>query len=125
VSHRIRRSRQDRFVRVVVYAIVTLIVVGMIIAMVGSALAAPVASVSIGRASDEIYIGDWDGDGKDTVAPGLPRQAVEDEDVRHRLGIHGAGDRLEHLERGDDAGHALKGRVPGALGAGRQAGPGA
>lgn len=33
-----------------------------------TALAAPVASVSIGRASDEIYIGDWDGDGKDTVA---------------------------------------------------------
>jgi len=42
VSHRIRRSRQDRFVRVVVYVIVTLIVVGMIGAMVGSALAAPV-----------------------------------------------------------------------------------
>ena len=33
-----------------------------------TALAAPVASVSIGRASDEIYVGDWDGDGKDTVA---------------------------------------------------------
>ena len=66
-----------------------------------SVLAAPVASLSLGRVSDRVFVGDWDGDGRDTLALVRGRSVFYQQVVESSATTAGRGPRGVGAAEGD------------------------